>query len=108
MDDPKNLQPANAGERQVFSPEFKAQAVARLKAGASASTLARELGLRRNQLYKWSQQLAKAGNVPLKGVGRPPVEKEDELSRLRRENERLRMENTILKKADAYFARRKP
>jgi transposase len=33
---------------------------------------------------------------------------EDELAKLRRENERLKLENTILKKAEAYFARRKP
>lgn len=108
MDDPKNLQSADAGERKVFTPEFKAAAVARLKETSNASALARELGLRRNQLYKWAKQLEKTGNAPLKKVGRPPVTEEDELTRLRRENERLKMENTILKKADAYFARRKP
>lgn len=108
MSDPTAPQSANAGERKVFSQEFKTQSVARFKNGESASALARELGLRRNQLYKWAKQLERAGGEPLKRAGRPPAVKEDELTRLRRENERLKMENTILKKADAYFARRKP
>jgi transposase len=38
--------------------------------------------------------------------GRPPAADEDELTRLRRENQRLALEVEILKKAEAYFTRR--
>ena len=40
--------------RQTFSPEFKREAVRLLESGEKeTSQLARELGVRRNQLYKW-------------------------------------------------------
>src|SRR5450830_911312 len=44
------------GERRSFSSEFKKDAVARLKLTSNASALAVELGVRRNQLYKWEKQ----------------------------------------------------
>jgi transposase len=96
-------------ERKSYTKAFKEQAVARLKETDNATALALELGVRRNQLYKWAQALTKSGaDKAFKGPGRRPAQEEDELTRLRRENERLKMENTILKKADAYFAKRKP
>jgi transposase len=95
--------------RKRFSKAFKEQAVARLKETDNATALALELGVRRNQLYKWAKQLEEAGpDKAFKGAGRPPAQTEDELTRLRRENARLEMENAILKKAGTYFARRKP
>ena len=36
-----------------FTTEFKERAVLRLEAGASASALAKELGVRRKLLYEW-------------------------------------------------------
>jgi transposase len=118
MDKTKQKRGLSGDAPKVFSPEFKLEAVKRLRETANATALALELGVRRNQLYKWSKQLEKTGVVgPLEGalkasqvfknVGRPPVEAEDELSRLRRENKRLELENAILKKAEAYFARPK-
>jgi transposase len=91
-----------------YPEAFKEQAVARLKATDNATALALELGVRRNQLYKWAKQLESAGpEKAFRSPGRPPVQQEDELARLRRENARLEMENAILKKAEAYFAPRK-
>ena len=40
---------------RVFTTEFKESAVLRLEAGASASALASELGVRRKLLYDWRQ-----------------------------------------------------
>jgi transposase-like protein len=87
-----------------YSREFKLEAIRLAEAGdKTASQVARELGIRANQIWKWTQQLAaeKAAGVPAKR-GRPT---DDEVSRLRRENARLQEENDILKKAAIYFAR---
>lgn len=47
------------GTRQRFSKEFKLEAVRLLELGQKpAAQLALELGVRRNQLYKWKEQLA--------------------------------------------------
>jgi|CXWL01.1.fsa_nt_gi transposase len=107
--DKSKLTPSVSGDQpKVYSKEFKLQAVARLRECTNATALADELGVKRNQLYKWSKQLEKVGVAgAFKKAGRPPLEAEDELTRLRRENKRLEMENAILKKADAYFARPK-
>ena len=40
---------------RIFTTEFKERAVLRLEAGASASALATELGVRRKLLYDWRQ-----------------------------------------------------
>jgi transposase len=99
---------SNTTDRKRYSKAFKEQAVARLKETDNATALALELGVRRNQLYKWAKLLEELGpKKGLKGPGRPSIEQEDELTRLRRENARLEMENAILKKAEAYFAPRK-
>ena len=45
------------GTRKQFTPEFKREAVQLVESGSrSASKLARELGVRRNQLYKWQRE----------------------------------------------------
>ena len=105
MDDTK---PDPTGRKQ-FSKAFKQEAVVRLKQTDNATALALELGVRRTQLYKWAETLAQAGTEKaFNGPGRPAAQDEGELTRLKREIERLKMENAFLKKAEAYFAKRKP
>lgn len=95
-------------KRQRFTAEFKREAVRLLKVGdRPAAVIARELGIPRNRLYKWTQDLDAKGAAALGGSGRPKAS-QDELSKLQRENARLREENEILKKAAAYFARELP
>ena len=49
-------------KRKGFSGEFKRQAVRLLETSQKPpSDLARELGVRRNQLYKWRERLNKRG-----------------------------------------------
>ena len=67
----------------------------------------RAIGIPRNRLYKWAQDLEKKGDQAFAGSGRPKADG-DELATLRRENARLKEENEILKKAAAYFARELP
>ena len=88
----------------AYSSEFKREAIRLAEAGdKTASQVARELGLRVNQIWKWKQQLereAAAGGPAQRGR---PID--DEVGRLRRDNARLKEENEILKKAAIYFAR---
>jgi len=88
-----------------YSKEFKLEAI-RLaeEPGKVASQVARELGLRVNQIYKWKKQLEAAGDGAFPGSGRQNDLKEEN-ARLRRELEAAQEENAILKKAAAYFAK---
>ena len=92
-------------KRQPFTKEFKLEAVRLWKrSGRPAATVARELGLRRNHLYKWQSELETHGEAAFPGKG-GRAHSADELTRLQRENARLREERDILKKAAAFFAR---
>lgn len=89
-----------------FTKEFKQEAVRLLLVGdRPASEIALQLGIRRNQLYKWKEQLDIQGEQAFKGRGRPTKEEQSDISLLKQENERLKEEVEILKKAAAYFAR---
>ena len=91
---------------QTYSREFKQEAVRlMMESDRPAAEIARELGLRRNQLYKWKAQLERKGDQAFLGRGRPKKEDQNEVSILKRENSKLREEVEILKKAAAYFAR---
>jgi transposase len=93
-------------KRKTYTKEFKLEAVRLFEAGdKDGASLARELGIRRKQLYKWQKELQDKGSEAFGGAGRRPASKDGELARLRRENARLQEENEILKKAAACFAR---
>jgi len=94
-------------KRQAFSPEFKREAVRLLEQGdKEAAQLARELGIKRNQLYKWKEEIDTYGEEAFPGHGnRPRDGKKDDSAALRAENKRLKEEIEILKKAAIYFAR---
>lgn len=94
--------------RQVFSREFKLEAIRLLEEGKKpAADIARELGIRRNQLYKWKEQRDKQGAAVFPGEGRRSSKSSDleEIARLRNEVAKVKEENEILKKAAAFFAR---
>lgn len=88
---------------QVYTAEFKAAAVQRVKDGQGLSAVARELGMSAQTLRNW---LKAAEADKLNGPGAKVVTPEQmELSRLRAENKRLQMELEIAKKAAAFFAK---
>lgn len=93
-------------KRPSYTKEFKLEAVRLLERDDKpAAVLARELGIQRNQLYKWQVQLSARGKDDVfPGHGRR-AGSEAEVARLRREVARLQEENEILKKAARYFAR---
>jgi transposase len=92
-------------KRTHYTREFKVAAVRRiLENGQTIAEVARDLGIRANQVGKWKRDfVAKAGHsFPGKGQQSP---EQEELSRLREENVRLRRENDFLKKTAAFFAK---
>jgi transposase len=96
-------------KRQRFTAEFKREAVRLLDAGdRPASEVAIDLGIRRNQLYKWKADLLRSGEMSFQGSGRKPANQDSEIARLKRELARVTEERDILKKAATYFAKELP
>ena len=92
-------------KRKKFTKEFKLEALRLMEeSGKPAAEVARELGIRRNQLYKWQEKFSQHGEEAFPGSGRRP-DRDDEIARLRRELARVKEERDILKKAAQYFAR---
>lgn len=95
-------------KRMLFTSEFKREAVRLLEEGKKPGTeIARELGIRRNQLYKWKEEIDAHGEQAFPGHGRRPSSDTQaaENARLKQELKRVNEENEILKKAAAFFAR---
>ena len=90
--------------KQEYTAEFKELAVKRVKAGPLSNwAVAKELGVGDQTLRNWVKAF---DEDKLNGAGAKVVTAEQmELSRVRAENARLKMENEILKKATAYFAK---
>lgn len=81
---------------KLYSAEFKREAVRLLETGDKTATdVAMDLGIRRNQLYKWQLSLRKKGDTAFPGSGSNPSQK-SEVVRLKRELERVTEERDIL------------
>lgn len=93
-------------KRSTYTKEFKLEAIRLLEEGEQRpNELALDLGVRRNQLYKWQTQLNEKGDQAFCGSGRKPIDPNDEVARLRKELVEVTLERDILKKAAAYFAK---
>jgi transposase len=85
-----------AKQRRNFTREFKVEAVRRIAAESkSLAEVARELGLGESLLRSWKTALASEGEQAFPGKGNTTAV-EEELRRLRAENQKLRMEREIL------------
>jgi len=62
---------ARQRERRLFSRAFKLAAIHRMAEAGNVSALADELGVCREQLYKWSKAYAAGGAEALANPGRP-------------------------------------
>lgn len=97
---------ANQSTRTIFTEQFKLDAVRRMQEPACSPTaLALELGIRRNQLYKWAAALKHTGAV-LAAATPTTADPTGEIARLRRQLLAAQEENAILKKFDAYLTKR--
>ena len=94
-----------ATEKKKYTPEFKIEAVKLVtEQGYKPTEATRNLGIHPSVLNRWRSQLASEGKNAFPGKGRLTSEKE-ELQKLRKEVQRLKMERDILKKAAAFFAK---
>lgn len=88
--------------RRSFSKEFKEEAVRLGRANGWTQT-ARDLGIHPSLLQNWKRQLEESGEKAFPGKGNP---RDEEFARLKREYDRVREENAILKKAVGIFSKR--
>ena len=90
--------------RRKHSREFKVEAVRLIQErGVTMAQAARDLDLSATLLRRWVRQFAADPREAFPGQGQQKPA-DAELTQLRREVARLKMERDILKKAAAYFA----
>lgn len=90
-------------KRRQYTQEYKREAVELVtRSGSSALQVSKELGIDATTLSRWRREIegteAEEGPVSVFAL-------KEELKWLRKENDRLKEEQAILKKAAAYFAK---
>jgi transposase-like protein len=86
-----------------YKDEFKLQAAKLIvENGYTYAKASRKLGVSSCALRNWVKAFRKSGHLPPEGQVVPQAE---ELKQLRKELAEARVENEILKKAAAYFAK---
>ena len=91
-------------KRRRFTKDFENEAVRlALTSGRTQREIAEDLGVGLSTLVRW---IGRSRDRAAEGTGGPAeTDTPAELKRLRRENEILRQERGILKRATAFFAR---
>lgn len=88
-------------KRKKYTQEFRESAVKLItEQGYQNAEAARNLGINATMLGRWKRELEGGGNSDSASA----KDIQAELTRLRKENHRLKMEREILKKAAAFFA----
>src|SRR5215475_13969396 len=90
--------------KRTYTRAFKLQALELAKSGQkSINEIERDLWITQGLLHKWKARMKVDGTQAFPGKGRQ-AEDEELIRRLKRENELLRQEREILKKALALFS----
>jgi transposase len=89
------------GKRKRYSAELQEQLVRLVRAGRTPQDLAREFEPSAQAIRNWVKQTEIDEGSRTDGL---KTEEREELTRLRRENGRLKEEREILSKAAAWFA----
>lgn len=90
-------------ERREFTEEFKQQMVQLYNSGKPRAEIAREYDLTPSALNRWIERINATGSTK-EADNRTP--EQQELLRLRKQNQQLLMENDILKQAALIFGRK--
>jgi transposase len=90
--------------RKQYSDEFRRDAVRMMRSRGTRTIaqVADDLGINANLLHRWASKLDQEATAKRNVEGETL---EQEVRRLRKEVEQLRVEKTILKKAAAFFAK---
>ncbi len=92
-------------EQRTFTREFKLKAVQLVRSSPkSQAQIARDLGIADSTLHHWCKQFSEHGEQAFPGSGHQTPQ-EEEIRHLKQENELLRKERDILKKAIGIFSR---
>ncbi len=89
-----------------YDKEFKLNAVKLHKSGKRGADVCRDLGIPEATFYYWVEQYEKEKEESFRGSGIPKASNE-EVIRLRKELEGVKLERDILKKAVAIFSKQK-
>jgi len=98
---------------KCYTQEFKLEAIRLMnETEKPVVQIARELGIRVNQLYKWKKQVDDKSSKAFSRTAKESktdeasvTDKDAEIKALKLQVERLEAEKDILKKAAAYFAK---
>ncbi len=88
--------------RSAYPPELRRQMVEWVRSGCNPEELSREFESTAQAIRNWVAQADRDERRRADGL---TTAERQELSRLRRENQKLRIEREILSKAAAWFAR---
>jgi transposase len=92
-------------EQRTFTREFKVEAVQLAKSSEKPlAQIAHDLGIADSTLHHWCKLFSAQGEQAFPGSGHQTPQ-EEEIRQLKRENEILRQERDILKKAIGIFSR---
>lgn len=91
--------------RREFDTSFKLEVVRMVKdQGLPVSDVCRSMDLGETVVRRWVKQYqAELNGQP--GIGKPLTVEQQRIRQLETENRQLRMDNDLLKKASAFFAR---
>ena len=90
-------------QRRTFTPEFKLQLVKLYEKGKSRADISKKYDITPSALDRWIKNYRESGSFAAKDNR---TEEENELARLRKKNQRLLMENDILKQAAQVSGRK--
>jgi len=89
--------------RKRYSAEFKREALKRAcEEGMTDVRVSEELGVSTRQLRRWRDELLLHGEKAFPGHGKS---RDQELTQLRKELEKVKQERDFLREAAAYFAK---
>ena len=91
--------------RRRFTKEFKDEAVKLSERGdKTIRQVAVDLGIHEKELHRWRRERRQAQVTGTRFAPENGRVRDEELERLRKENQHLRMERAVLKKALGYLA----
>ncbi len=93
----------NKRNRRSFTDEFKEQIFKLYQTGKKVVNLSKDYELSEQQIYRWIREYEDSGSFK---AADNRSDEEDELIRLRKENQQLKMGNELLKQAALIMGRK--